>query len=111
KQAAMGPDNPNALNFSWLIRLRWGSIGGQVATIVAVHQGLGIPLPLGPLGALIAIQVALNALCVVIARGTRTIPEWMLVATLAADIVLLTALLYLTGGPFNPFSFLYLVHV
>ncbi len=30
---------------------------------------------------------------------------------MAFDIVLLTILLLLTGGPFNPFSFLYLVHV
>ena len=30
---------------------------------------------------------------------------------MAADVLLLTALLYFTGGPFNPFNFLYLVHI
>ena len=30
---------------------------------------------------------------------------------MAADVVLLTGLLFFTGGPFNPFSFLYLVHI
>ena len=37
--------------------------------------------------------------------------EWMLPATLALDVVILTGLLFFTGGPFNPFSFLYLVHI
>ena len=30
---------------------------------------------------------------------------------MALDVLLLTGLLYFTGGPFNPFSFLYLVHI
>ena len=31
--------------------------------------------------------------------------------SMAGDVIALTALLYFTGGPFNPFSFLYLVHI
>jgi two-component system sensor histidine kinase RegB len=38
-------------------------------------------------------------------------PAWLVPATLLLDIFLLTALLYLTGGPENPFAALYLVHV
>ena len=32
-------------------------------------------------------------------------------AVMAADLLLLTLLLYFSGGPFNPFNFLYLVHI
>ena len=35
----------------------------------------------------------------------------MLPAAMAIDVVILTGLLFFTGGPFNPFSFLYLVHI
>ena len=41
-------------------------------------------------------------------RGHR-IPPSMLVGLMIYDVVHLTALLYLTGGPYNPFSFAYLV--
>jgi two-component system sensor histidine kinase RegB len=45
----------------------------------------------------------------VAARGE--VKEWWIGAAIAADVVLLTALLYLSGGPLNPFSFLYLVEI
>ena len=32
-----------------LIQLRWIAVVGQVATIVVVHFGFGIRLPLGPM--------------------------------------------------------------
>ena len=34
---------------------------------------------------------------------------WLLPALMALDVLNLTAMLYLTGGPMNPFSFMYLV--
>ena len=37
--------------------------------------------------------------------------ERAIAGLLALDVLLLTGVLALTGGPFNPFSFLYLVHI
>jgi two-component system sensor histidine kinase RegB len=41
----------------------------------------------------------------------RTVYEWHIALIMTIDIAVLTALLYLTGGPNNPFSFLYLVQI
>src|SRR5205807_648024 len=43
-------------------------------------------------------------------RGGRA-SEALLVGVMSFDVILLSALLYFTGGPFNPFSFLYLVEI
>ena len=37
--------------------------------------------------------------------------EWQIALVMMLDIALLTGLLYLTGGPHNPFGFLYLVQI
>jgi two-component system sensor histidine kinase RegB len=100
-----------SINLSWLVRLRWGAILGQLVTIGVVHHLMDIPLPLLPLLGLIALEAATNAVVLGWQRAGRQVQEWMLPATLALDVVILTGLLFFTGGPFNPFSFLYLVHI
>lgn len=98
------------INFSWLIRLRWWSIIGQAGTILVVDRLMGIPLPLGALFAIVIFGVATNLGAILWAR--RFAPnEQALAILMLLDVVLLTALLYFTGGPFNPFSFLYLVQI
>lgn len=104
------PDR-NRLNFSWLMTLRWAQIAGQVATIVGVEQLLGISLPLGPLFAIVAAGLASNVACALWFRGQPRVAEWHLAAVMAVDVAWLTGLLYFTGGPSNPFSFLYLVQI
>jgi len=101
----------HAINFRWLITLRWGAIAGQIATVVVVGLGLGIALPLAPLAAVLALELATNVACTLWVRGAREVREGMLAALMLADVVILTALLALTGGPFNPFSCLYLVNI
>jgi len=101
----------NGLNFSWLLKLRWSSIAGQTATILAVHFLLDIEVPLVPLFAVVGVELLSNILCAVWFQRRPRVHEWQLAAVLALDIGLLTGLLYFTGGPFNPFSFLYLVNI
>ncbi|QRN98577.1 HAMP domain-containing histidine kinase [Archangium violaceum] len=100
-----------AIDLSWLLRLRWGAIVGQVALILGVHFGLGMPQRLGPLFATITVAVASNVALGLWARRERPIRQWLPWAVMALDVVLLTVLLDLSGGPFNPFSALYLVHI
>ena len=99
------------INFAWLLRLRWGTVAGQLIVILAVELGFGIALPLGPLFAVIAIEVATNLACARWLRRAGDVHESALAGLLALDVVLMTVLLYFTGGPSNPFSFLYLVHI
>src|SRR5579883_1316271 len=102
---------PHEINFAWLIRLRWGAISGQVATVLAVARLLNVRLPLLELFAVIGVEAASNVACALLARSGRPAREWWLAAAMGFDTLVLTALLYLSGGPFNPFSFLYLVQI
>lgn len=98
------------IDLSWLVTLRWGALAGQLATILAVDLIMGIALPLAPLAGVLAIGVASN-LGIAAWRRSAAVEDGMLAAVMLLDVALLTAILYLTGGPFNPFSFLYLVNI
>ncbi len=98
------------IDLSWLVTLRWGALAGQLATILAVDRLMGITLPLGPLAAVLAVGAASN-LALAIWRRRAAVDDGMLGVVMLLDVGLLTAVLALTGGPFNPFSFLYLVNI
>jgi two-component system sensor histidine kinase RegB len=98
----------------WLARLRWMAVAGQaMATAIAVlflHQ----KLPLYAINSIIALTAFSNLL--IQAWNLRRVPPWLVPpwlvpAVLMLDVFLLTALLHCSGGPANPFSALYLVHV
>jgi two-component system sensor histidine kinase RegB len=97
----------------WLVRLRWLSLGGQVVALVCARFWFGIRLSALPLGLIIASVGASN---LVLAHWLRKSPDSTSASAvvggmLAFDTILLTALLGLSGGPMNPFSVLYLVHI
>jgi two-component system, sensor histidine kinase RegB len=104
-------DEPQRIQFVWLNRLRFLAIAGQVATIAIVEGVLGVGLPIASLVTVIAVELVMNVICVWRAQRPAPIGEGTLAAALAFDVLVLTALLYFTGGPFNPTSSLYLVHI
>jgi two-component system sensor histidine kinase RegB len=99
------------INLRWIVRLRWGAVAGQVATILLAGRFLDQPLPV----------LELLSVCGVLALGNTAVQIWLdrgghptdraAGLNLLADIAALTALLALSGGPTNPFSVLYLVHI
>jgi two-component system sensor histidine kinase RegB len=101
----------DAINLSWLVKLRWAATIGQLVTIGVVHEGMGITLRVGPLLGLIALSVATNVVAFAWTARGRHVPPWALPGLMIFDTLLFTVLLHLTGGPFNPFSFLYLVYI
>ncbi len=100
------------LGLGWLIRLRWGAIAGQALTIGIVQWAMDIALPLTELGIVLGVETAANLWVFprLAARAGRD-ADRLAAAGIAFDVLALTALLYLTGGPFNPFNFLYLVYI
>jgi two-component system, sensor histidine kinase RegB len=106
-----GAVEPYRINLSWLLRLRYGAIFGQLAVILAVDRGMGMALPMMPLGVILAIEVATNLACAAWLRRAAYVREYHVGLLVALDVVLFTLLLYFTGGPTNPFSFLYLIHI
>lgn len=100
-----------AITLAWLVRLRWGAAFSQAAAILVAEFALDMELPLEPLGALVGATVLTNlVLAVRLSRSPEVGPR-VPGAILAFDTFVLTGLLYFTGGPSNPFSILYLVHV
>jgi two-component system sensor histidine kinase RegB len=104
------------INARGLIRLRWFAIAAQTITIGLAWVALSLPLPLAALGAVLAVEVAINLLATHLAglstrRDASEQTSHQLGLFMAVDLLILTALLFLTGGPFNPFNFLYIVHI
>jgi two-component system, sensor histidine kinase RegB len=102
------PTSPAGINFGWLIRLRFATVAGQALTIAVVRWGMDLEIPIGPLYGLVGLALASNLACIAHARVAVPQDGWLL-GVMAFDVVTFSGLLYLTGGPENPFSFLYLV--
>jgi two-component system sensor histidine kinase RegB len=95
----------------WLVRLRWANVtvDGLVLAVAFALPAADFPLrPLTPLVAASALAHAVVAAC--LTRG-RAVPRAAGFVALVVDIALLTGLLDLTGGPFNPFAVMYAVQV
>lgn len=97
------------LGLPWLIRLRWGAVAGQLLTIAVARVALDVEMPLGRLLPIVACTAATNLALGV--RFRRADPSRLCGSVLVLDTLLLSVLLMLTGGPSNPFSVLYLVHI
>ncbi len=105
------PVSPSRINFGWLVRLRFATVAGQALTIVAVRFGMNLEIPLAPLFALVGLALAVQPGVHRLRAGLRRREDWWLLAVMALDVLIFSGLLYFTGGPENPFSFLYLVPI
>ena len=113
---AFPPPPAGRIVLSWLIRLRWFAVAGQLIAIGVAAALLGLDYPMIPLAAVLAVTLLTNAglaLWLRLSRAPRSLPlpGWLTLAVLLLDVVLLTVLLYYTGGPDNPFAVLFVVHV
>jgi two-component system, sensor histidine kinase RegB len=92
-----------------IVKLRYGVLVGQVVLILLTNFVFGVELPIRWLAIPLALTGATNLLAYRFARivGDRPALGYLL----ASDIISLTALLALTGGPANPLSLLYLVQI
>lgn len=92
------------------VRLRWLAFAGHVVALCATWS-LGFALDLPALSAVLGVELAAG-MAVAAARpsqGDRA-AAW-LVWLMALDVVVLIALLYLTGGPHNPMSVVVMVNI
>ncbi len=91
-----------------LLRLRWLSVIGQTVTVLVVYHGLEFDLPIWGCLSIIALSAWLNVALRVRFKGARRLEPSRAAWLLAFDIAELAALMYLTGGLENPFSFFFL---
>jgi two-component system sensor histidine kinase RegB len=94
-----------------LFWLRMVAVAAQVAAVTLANFVLAGPLPLRQLGLAIGALALWNALSYKSVHTPRVVHDGEVVLHLAVDIVALTAVLYFTGGPTNPFVSLYLVPI
>jgi len=109
------PEAAPQIALPWIIRLRFGMAVGQIATVLFVRFALGVKIPvmliaLGP--GLVALSNLPLTARIAHPAEARTVPTATLVAwAFVFDTLALTFVLMLAGGPTNPFSLLYLVHI
>jgi two-component system sensor histidine kinase RegB len=94
-----------------ILRLRWLAVLGQLAAIFVVLQGLEFDLPVIPCLTIIGLSALLNLSLQIAFNPMQRLEPAYAAALLALNIIELAALLFLTGGLQNPFSFLFLVPV
>lgn len=107
KSSSKPAPGTTSLRAWWLVRLRWGALLGQLASIgLASRENDQLPLPW--LSLLVA-STALSNLW--LARRAPSSEGWLAGILLVVDVVVFAALLALSGGPANPFSVFFLVYV
>lgn len=108
------------INVSWLLALRWAAVAGQLLTILTVWIGFEAELPLMPLFAVVGTTAVTNILLGLWQTSVESYGGWqrwgrigdgIVDAVITLDILLLTILLYFTGGASNPFSVFFLVNL
>jgi two-component system sensor histidine kinase RegB len=94
-----------------ILRLRWLAALGQLTAIFIVAHGLEFDFPVIACVAIVGISALLNLALQITFNPMQRLEPVYAAALLALNIVELAALLFLTGGLQNPFSFLFLAPV
>ena len=99
------------LRLRTLVWLRWLAVCGQTIAVTVVYVGLGFRMPIMVALLVIIASALLNIGLALRFPMSHRVSDRVAVALLAADIVQLAALLYLTGGLENPFAILFVAPV
>jgi len=91
-----------------ILRLRWLAALGQLTAIFVVAHGLEFDVPVIACVAIVGVSALLNFALQIAFDPMQRLEPLYAAALLALNIVELAALLFLTGGLQNPFSFLFL---
>ena len=99
----------SAINLRRLTLLRGLMVPAQVLTVLVAVYALDVELPLSALFAVVVLYALAAGLTGLRLRLAYPVGEVELFAQLLLDVVVLTMLLYLSGGSTNPFVVLYLL--
>jgi len=99
------------LNLRRLFMLRNVAIIGQLVAVYITQIYLHIPLPVLSIGLVIFTFALFNLFTLLRLRWGGEVSQLEFLFQLLADVFILTALLYLTGGASNPFVLLFLLPI
>jgi two-component system sensor histidine kinase RegB len=94
-----------------ILRLRWLAVLGQLSAIFIVSEGLGFDVPIVPCVAVVAFSGLVNIALQIVFQPMHQLAPLPAAGLLALHNAELAALLFLTGGLQNPFSFMLLAPV
>ncbi len=113
-----------SVNYRWLVKLRWVAVVGQLLTFGFASLVLRFDLVLWPMYTIIGLTVVSNLLLARYFRsltfsplfgpqnpGPPTGDQHILGLVMTMDMLSLTTLLYISGGPTNPFWVFFFVNV
>jgi two-component system sensor histidine kinase RegB len=101
----------SSISLTWLLRLRWITVVSQAAAILVAKRLMPDELSIGPLLGLVALGGLSNLALMLWLRKPGPVRPALPGLVLGLDVLLLTGLLYGSGGAANPFTAIYLVHV
>lgn len=93
------------VSIRWIVRMRWLAVCGQILAAAMAWRIFDVSVPWIPVGVVFAVTVISNLLLP--RRPWTVLRGW----SLWLDVFLLTVLIYFTGGPHNPFTSFYLLHI
>ena len=118
------PSDQHYLNATWLLKLRWVAVVGQLLTIIGAVFFFKIQIPMAwAMATVILLTAASNLFLTVWFRRWKQIDDrlkqdvsplpWNLILglVLVMDMLSLTTLLFTTGGPNNPFCLFFFVNL
>ena len=111
RDEARADDSGGEVRSRWLVRLRWGSVAGQILIILASRRSAQLSEAMPVLLGLALVMGATNLGLWLWVRERRVVSVGWSGATLAFDMIQLTALLQFSGGASNPLSVFYLVEI
>lgn len=95
----------------WLVRLRWHALVALTVAVTLAPWLMGVSVPWMPALALVSGIGLSNVALLSWARSARHVRSAGIGLVLFGDVLLLTAALGMSGGPYNPFVSLYVVEV
>jgi two-component system sensor histidine kinase RegB len=101
----------SGISLTWLLRLRWITVVAQTAAILVAKRLLPEELAIAPLLSLVAFGALSNLALMVRLRKPGPVQPALPGLVLGLDSLLLTGLLYGSGGAANPFTAIYLVQI
>ncbi|ADH86212.1 ATP-binding protein [Desulfurivibrio alkaliphilus] len=104
-------ETSSGIALNWLLRLRWWVIACQILLVLTILLLFHVAIPLPVLALIISFAFGSNLYFHYLVRYKGGVGEQAIIVVMFLDVLLFTALLYVTGGPMNPFTFLYLVHI
>lgn len=87
-----------------LVVIHWFALLGQFGTLIVVHFGFDLTLPLAPALLVVAMAAMMNLVVLVRYAPSARLDDVSAALYLGIDVALLSVLLYLTGGLENPFA-------